>query len=263
MWNSSALGALRDTTAMRLPIAILLLCFSLCAVAEEPPNKLNLCSRTRQTAVNEVSSEITDAAKAGDIKKMRAALKAGISPNATTDEGFSLLHIAITEHHNEMVDLLIKSGADVNQPFMGSSPLSLARTSVRAGETKADDIRRLDKLVKAGAKLSDFDEAFFQVIQFGFRSIAAGFIDAMTKGDMARLELYVRATYEINEPLNDGISPLHIAAIQGTPEAVRYLVSCGANVNARTKRGAPVLWFAKDRPDIRALLVQFGATEKD
>lgn len=241
-----------------LTIALLAAVLALPAAAAEPLNKLNLCSRTRQTVVNETDKQVTDAAQAGDIAKVRAALKDKVDPNGTTYEGFSLLHIAITSRHPEIVGLLLKAGADPNQPFQGSSPLSLARTSGNDEKGKT-----IQGLLKAGARLSDFDEAFSTVVQFRAGSMANGLIDAMTKGDMEKLALYVRATYDINAPLSDGVSALHVAAIQGTPEAVRYLVGCGANVNARTQRGAPVLWFAKDRPDVYALLVELGATQKD
>lgn len=230
------------------------------ALADEPLNKLNLCSKTRQTAVIPADPGVLKAAAAGDVQAVSAALKSGVSPNATDGEGFSLLDTALTEHQDAVLDLLLRAGADVNQPFMGSSPLGLARTS-SGGEAK--DRERIAKLVKAGAVLSDFDEAFFTVIKLGFKSKSAGFIDAVTRGDMRRLELYARATYDINAPLADGISPLHVAAIQGTPEAFRYLVKCGANINARTKRGAPVFWFARNRPEITSILLELGVTEKE
>ncbi|KQV93403.1 hypothetical protein ASC87_27245 [Rhizobacter sp. Root1221] len=233
---------------------------SLTALASEPINKLNLCSRTQQTLVQQVDPSIVEAASSGDVARVLGALQAGVSPNSTDSEGFSLLHAAITENQDAILDLLLKWGVDVNQPFMGSSPLSLARTSA-GGDNKASGLRRIAKLVKAGAELSDFDNAFFTVIKFGFKSIPDGFVDSIARGDMRRLELYVRATLDINEQIADGISPLHVAAIQGTPEVIRYLVKCGADVNSRTERGAPVLWFAKDRPQAKRVLVELGATE--
>ncbi|MCA2917208.1 MAG: ankyrin repeat domain-containing protein [Microcystis sp. M015S1] len=230
------------------------------AVAAEPLNSRNLCFKTRETLVYLADTAITNAAKTGDIKVLKEAFKAGVSPNATTYEGFSLLHIAITEHQDAVIELLIQHGVDLNQPFMGTSPLALV--SQTSGGDQAD-VKREQLVAKAGGKLSDFDVASATVRRLGYRNFAAGFIDAITKGDMVRLDLYARATYDINEPLSDGISPLHVAAIQGTPDAVRFLVRCGANVNARTKRGTPVLWFAKDRPEIAELLRALGSSEKN
>ena len=242
-------------------LATLLLSFAAPASAADPLNSHNLCSRTKETHVDPADKAITDAAKGGDLETLRAAFKAGVSPNATTREGFSLLDIAITENKDQVLDLLIWEHADLNLPFNGSSPLSLAGMSNRAGIP--GDLKRERMLVDAGARLTDFDESFEVVRQFKFRSVGEGFIDAITKGDMARLDLYARATYDIDAPLVNGVSPLHVAAMQGTSDTVRFLVKCGANVNARTKRGAPVLWFAKDRPEIVDLLRGLGATAKD
>jgi len=241
-------------------LSLLFIFFPLIANATEPINKFNLCSKTRQTMINLVDKEITDAAGAGNIDKIKAALKSGISPNSTDSEGFSLLHIALTRNQDELLDLLLKSGVDVNQPFMGSSPLSLELTSIGAGVDP--EHKRSQKLTKAGASPSDFDIAFSAVLKLGYRSIADGFIDSITKGDIAKLELYARATYDINAPIVKGLPPLHIAAAQGKPESIKYLVKCGANVNGRAKSGAPVFWFSKNRPEISALLTELGATEK-
>ena len=246
----------------RYIFSLLLATLSISSLASEPINKHNLCSRTRQTPVHQVDKSIVEAVASGDVERVKAALRSGISPNSTDSEGFSLLHIAITKNQDAILDLLLRSGVDVNQPFMGSSPLSLARTSA-SDPNKASGLRRIEKLVKAGAELSDFDNAFFAVMKFGFRSIAEGFVDSIARGDMERLELYVRATLDINEPIDKGITPLHLAAFQGIPEVIRYLVKCGANVNARTERGAPVLWFAKDSSEATRVLVELGATDKD
>lgn len=229
-------------------------------IAAQPANSRNLCSKTKETLVRQTDTAITDSVKVGDLEILKAALKAGATPNATTYEGFSLLHIAITEHQDEIIKLLIQYHVDPNQPFMGTSPLALVRQS--SNGTK-HDLRRELLITKAGGTLSDFDIARTEVLKFGYRNFATGFIDAITKGDLAKLDTYARATYDINEPLAEGISPLHVAAIQGTPEAIQFLVRCGANVNGRTRRGAPVLWFAKDRPEIKELLESLGSTAAD
>lgn len=242
-------------------LVLALLASTLPAHGAEPVNKLNLCSRTPQNVIRPVDEAIFKTVSDNDVAKLRAALGSGTNPNSTDEEGFSLLHAALTQQRDAILDLLLKSGVDVNLPFMGSSPLALARSS--SGPDKASQVR-IEKLVKAGAVLSDFDEAFATAMKYPFNSMTNGFVDAMTRGDMQRLEVYARATYDINESLDKaGITPLHVAAIQGTPAAIRYLVKCGANLNARTKNGAPVLWFAKDRPEAKALLVELGATEKD
>lgn len=251
------------TFISRSTFALLLVMLSLPSLAVEPINKLNLCSKTRHTVVIQADPSIVKAVASGDVERVRAALANGISPNSTNSEGFSLLHTALTENQDAVLDLLLKSGVDVNQPFMGSNPLTLAEWSTRFGRERKSDQIRLERLAKAGAVLSDLDEAKVTLLRLGLKSMPIGFIEAMRSGDLSALELYVRATYDINAPLKDGVSPLHAAAVYGTPEAIRYLIQCGANVNAKTKRGRSVMSFAIGRPDAAAILKQHGATENE
>jgi len=239
-------------------LALLLVCCSGAVFAAKPVNQLNLCSNTRETVVNLVDTTITDAAGKGDVETLKQAFKNGVSVNATTHEGFSLLHLAITRHQDEVIKLLIEHGVDVNQPFNGSSPLQLFMFS---SANSAADQAREKMLLKAGAALSEYDRAFETTRQYRARSRVDGFIEAIKKSDMVRLKEYVRATYNINAPLTgSGIPPIHIAVAERQPEVIRYLVQCGADVNSRTKKGAPVLWFAKDHPDMVELLRSLGAT---
>lgn len=258
-------GSIKDliSCTSRFIVAVLLAILPFLSRAEEPINKLNLCSKTRQNVVIQVDSSVVKAVATGDVERVRAALASGTSPNSTNSDGFSLLHTALTENQDAVLDLLLKSGVDVNQPFMGASTLTLARASTRFGPAQRSDEMRLEQLTKAGAVLTDFDEAFNALLQLNLKSNAIGFIDAMMRGDMSRLELFVRATYDINAPFKDGASPLHAAAAFGTPEVIRYLVRCGASVNAKTSRGRSVMWFSKTRPDAAAVLRELGATEKD
>src|SRR5439155_5906120 len=83
------------------------------------------------------------------------------------------------------------------------------------------------------AVLSDFDIAFREFVQWGTGSWANALIDSLHRDDMNRLAVVIRAKCDVNEPIKDGITPLHIAALEGSAQAVRYLVGCGARVNAR------------------------------
>lgn len=233
------------------------------AQAAEPLNKYNLCSQTRQTRVVPTDPTLWAAAKRGDTAKVAAALAAGANPNGTDAEGFSLLNLAITEHQDKVLAQLIKAGADVNQPFLGSSPLALARDSTGATESgkpsPADQARR-KLLEKSGAKFSDFDTAFMEVVQWDKGSMTNDFLASLKDADNVRLSTFVRAVYDINEPPALGITLLHWAALEGRPEAVSYLIGCGANVNALNSKGVPVIAYAHDRPENAKVLQDAGAT---
>jgi uncharacterized protein len=55
------------------------------------------------------------AATEGDLAAAQAALRSGASKDATTDFGFTALHVAATAGHLQVVRLLIDGGADVDR----------------------------------------------------------------------------------------------------------------------------------------------------
>ena len=75
-----------------------------------------------------MNEEFNDAAIFGDFEKVNRFLKEDSSILKATDEyGFTVLHNVVGEHYFEMVELLIKNGADVNaQNDEGITPLHLA-----------------------------------------------------------------------------------------------------------------------------------------
>src|SRR5262245_43306969 len=67
------------------------------------------------------------AATEGDLAAARLALHRGASKDATTDVGFTAMHVSATDGHLAIVRLLIEAGADVNRRDRhGTSPLHQA-----------------------------------------------------------------------------------------------------------------------------------------
>lgn len=224
-----------------------------CSYAQTVAQRV-LCTAPASHPANKGDARLVKAVKDGDLALAQSLLDSGSDPDSSSNEGFSVLHSAITEHHNRIVQLLIQKGANVNSAFGGSSPLSLAQLSANR--------EAFDLLVRNKAKLSDYDLAREELRKKGVRNYKDGLANAIKKGDLQELKLFLRAYADINEPIVDGITPLHVAAVDGSPETIRFLVSCGANVNARTRKGAPVLWFARERPANKAVLQELGAVEE-
>ena len=61
-----------------------------------------------------MSAEIINAVLAGDVAKTAALLKKGADCNSTNEEGSSLLMLAAGSGNLELVEMLIKSGAEVD-----------------------------------------------------------------------------------------------------------------------------------------------------
>ena len=85
-----------------------------------------------------------DAVEAGNIEAVKQHLAAGTDVNAKDKDGWTPLHPASYEGHQEIVELLIGKGADVNAkvefgPLQGKTPLDSANNS---GRTAIVDLLR-------------------------------------------------------------------------------------------------------------------------
>jgi len=70
------------------------------------------------------------AARAGNLKKVESLLKAGVDPNATSQNSYTALSYAAAGGHLEMIKLLLENGADVNkQARHMKNPLSVVAGS--------------------------------------------------------------------------------------------------------------------------------------
>lgn len=87
-----------------------------------------------------------------DAKTVRLLVEKGANVNAKDVEGYTALHLAVTEKRLEIVRELIKSGAEVNAEEYGNKciPLHLA---CMVGEKEI-----VEELVKAGAEIEQADK---------------------------------------------------------------------------------------------------------
>ncbi len=209
-------------------------------------------------------SALIEALSKGDGKKAKQLIAAGADPNSTNDEGFSALHLAITNRLDDISLLLMKQGASVSYDFMGSSPLHLAQIS--NCEANASGRRVLASLIKHGAKHTQQDLALLELIALvrhnNWRNLDNGYLEAISAGDTEAIKLFLILNPAPNQPIAKEFMPLHYAALAGTPEVIKLLVAAGADVNARNLKGTPVLFMARERPAIQQLLVELGALEE-
>lgn len=78
---------------------------------------------------------------------------------------------------------------------------------------------------------------------------------------MAEYESAVAAEPDINVRTKDGYTPLHFAAVRGTPDHISVLIEAGADVNAAANDGGtPLFWAVMNlSPDATVTLISAGA----
>jgi ankyrin repeat protein len=165
-----------------------------------------------------------EAAK-GDAAGVRALLnqkgqnlKAEV--NARGADGTTALHWMVRNDELDVVDLLLKAGADVKAADRyGVTPLALACAN--------DNLAMVQKLLAAGADPNSADVAGETVL-----------MSATRIGSLSILKTLVEHGAAVNtkEPSWQS-TPLMVAVRENQPAAVKFLIEQGADVNARTRVG--------------------------
>jgi len=184
---------------------------------------------------------IHDAARKGDIEAVKQHLAAGRNVNAKDDKGRTPLHRAAREGHKEVAELLIAAGADLNtKDKEGKTPLYHA---ARWGHTNIAAL-----LIAAGADVNAKDDKGRTPLDraVGYTEIVAllrkhggktseelnALIDAAEAGNIEAVKQHLAAGMDVNAKDEDGVTPLHEAALWGHNEVSELLIVNGAEVNA-------------------------------
>jgi ankyrin repeat protein len=200
------------------------------------------------------AGQIHDAAKAGDVGRVAALLKANPELGDAKDEhGWTPLHWAVRDRHKEVVELLLASNADVNATNnFGSSPLVLAVMGPSKGEVwtedkKAAEIEMVKLLLAHNADSSSQQEALRWAVSRSSKDIV-GLLLA-SKADVHALD-------------KSGQTALHVAAENGRKDIVELLLANKADINAKDKDGNTPLLAATSfgqHKDVAELLLARGA----
>ena len=217
-----------------------------------------------------VKNEFVNACKMGDISKVEAMLKQGIDPNVTDDFGSTGLMVAAYNGHLEIIKLLLKYGANINQGYHGKGLAGMEGNTalnytidawfwyMRNGEKKeTEKLNPVFKfLIDHGIDLKHRD-------QYGLTYLMI----AASKGVFPLVKLLVLKGMDVNERTPDGETALIFAAMRGHYGIVKFLLDHGANPNVKVFKGEykgyTALKFAKEKgyKEIENLLKQYGAKE--
>jgi len=202
------------------------------------------------------------AARAGDVKAVRAAIAAGADVNAVEPDWFprdgsgardtndaragtTPLMAAAGAGHGDVVKLLLDAGADTE---ILSTTRNRSRRTALAFAVEAGHADVVRQLFAAGAKLEPAD------------SDVSLIHEAAEAGDPEVLRLLVAAGADVNEPLQRS-TPLHTAAKQGKPPAVKALLEAGARADPKDWERKTPLWEAAfgGYPEMVKTLLDAGA----
>ncbi|KAF8046409.1 hypothetical protein N665_3725s0001 [Sinapis alba] len=176
-----------------------------------------------------VFSPLLYVAQAGDAEALKTLVKAqGVFLDYQDEEGFSAAMLAAMNGHVEAFRVLVYAGADVK--LLNKS----GETAVSLSE-KNGSLDMIEKVMLEFALEKDN------------RNMAGGFYAlhcAARRGDVKAVELLSGKGYGLDVPDGDGYTPLMLAAIEGHGKMCEFLISHGANCNAKSGKGKALLDLA-------------------
>jgi ankyrin repeat protein len=193
-------------------------------------------ARADPNAAGEKEIELVHAVQVQDLERVRTLLAEGAMPNTRASHGGSLLTSAVYVENVEIARALLEAGARIDvRPQSGEIPLIH-----RAAQVGNVELVRLLLEHRASAAAP------------GTATYAA------SSGKVEVLQLVERAGANLRE---DADEPLRAAAIAGGEEAVRYLLSRGAVVDAAdgNLRTALSRSVAFDQHEVVRVLLEGGA----
>ena len=186
--------------------------------------------------------------------EVRQALEAGENPNIAGEGNKVPLEIAATAGNTEIVEVLLKGGANVDEQG-AQSRTSL--TALAANDTWADEYGVGERLV-ATAEL---------LIRHGANVNAAGrlgwtpVILSAANGNIPLLEVLLKSGADVDTALPTGYNALHQAAARGKDSSVRLLLGAGADATLRTLDGRTAMQLAEHYAKQNVIKVLDAASE--
>ena len=201
------------------------------------PRNPNVCSGEGKTPLHA-------AAWAGSPECISLLLEAGCEKEPVFREGQTPLHLATVSGHLEVVHLLLQSGAEKDSPSEeGLTPVHLA------AQENCVEVLRLLLEVRA-----DCDRA---TVAWGFTPLHL----ASHEGHLDSVRLLLEAGADKGKAAKHGLTPVHVAAIQGNEAIAQLFHDFGANLEQQMSHtGARPLHVAAAVGELRMvqLLVQLG-----
>ncbi len=169
--------------------------------------------------VTGLAGPIHDAVMNGNIDEVQWQLDAGVDVNEESSKGLTPLHYAASAGHNDIVELLIERGANVNatDSGKGATPLDYAHWGDHEEVIETLNAHNAQREHEKGGK------------GIGQSSLIH---DAALDGDIDEVQRQLDAGVDPNLKSSKGATPLFYAVYVGHLEIVELLITRGADVNA-------------------------------
>jgi len=164
------------------------------------------------------------AIKQDDPAAIRALLQRGFDPNTPNPEGLPALYVALRDGSLKAANVLIDARGTKIDARTDKDETPLMMASLHG---------HLDIVRKLIAKDAD-------VVKPGWAPLHY----AATNGHVAVMELLLEHHAFIDAESPNGTTPLMMAAMYGTPEAVRFLLEAGADPSMKNQLGLSAADFA-------------------
>lgn len=178
---------------------------------------------------SEANKKLFGAAKSGNTTIAEEALNEGANVEAKFgNEGRTALQVAASRDHLEVVELLIRAGANLDEcSERGETPVAEACVQ--------GNLKVLLTLLRAGA--SPHKPVPFQGQQNKVRNL-----EAWERSDLA--QALVNAGLEVEGTIVHGRSPLMLASLFAHPQVVEVLLKADASFNCKNEFGYAALHYA-------------------
>ena len=174
------------------------------------------------TCLYAADTRVADAVEARQKDAVRSLISQKADVNVAQPDGTTALHWAVREDDVEMVDLLIRAGANVKAANrFGATPLSLAATNGNGAIVEKILAGRED----ANAVVSVTGDTAFMI--------------AARTGKTDAIESFLKHGADVNKTNHDGQTALMWAASAKNAAAVKLLTEHKADVNAKTHTAPP------------------------
>jgi ankyrin repeat protein len=222
-------------------------------------------------------AELSLAIRQGNVERVKAIVnKSPALVGSADDGGFTPLHIAATAGRVDIIEFLLRCGADIEARTSGGQTPLFQTVPLASAEA-------FDYLLRKGARLDARDNSGKSILQFALSwqrpamadlILARGFVieidgpaaqDMLEEAANAGLATVVAALLSRDVPvsvaLRRGTTLLHSAARGGLVEFAGRLLKAGARADGRDQHGLTPLHLAAfyGRDDVVSLLLANGA----